>query len=66
MEHMEQEWWTEYGRGKWQVYSLDYHLFEVTGFMAGDQSGEKTARAICAEHNAALAARKANNQTKDV
>lgn len=67
MEHMDMPWkcvhsTEQNGAKAWDVITdqeeLPWYVLRVTEYLPGDVSGELTAEAICAEHNAALAARK--------
>lgn len=54
MEHMEERWKKFYG---WFIRSngeFDWIIAEVQTPLPGDETGEATARAIVAEHNAAI------------
>lgn len=67
LEHMGQEWVAHYDKAnsKWCVVILQsaiagkqpaWWVADVTANLPGDDTGESTARAICAEHNAAVLA----------
>ena len=64
MEHMDMPWKAvKYSRdGDWSIIaecaSFAWHVATITMYLPGDSTGRATAKAICADHNAALAARK--------
>lgn len=64
MEHMDMRWKAvKYScAGDWSIItegaSSAWHVATITMYLPGDSTGRATAEAICAEHNAALAARK--------
>lgn len=61
MEHMKEKWKAEYSSGddSWVIRSISgWSVALACMLFPDDRSGEKTAKAICLEHNSLLAARK--------
>ena len=57
MEHMRMRWVPMLEEGRWKIFTAEdepWYVARIPIGLYGDDTGNKTAHAICDEHNAAL------------